>query len=752
MLSRVYCLGIGARLLFLTVACACLGFLPLLANNAAAGRGKGDPGSPPAAPVRDVADTYFGVRVDDPYRYMENLKDPEVEAWFKAQNAYTRAVLGRIPGRQALLARIKTLDESAPARVSDVRRLPGDLFFYQKRLASENVPKLYIRDGLNGAERLLVDPAKFAAAGGPHYAISYYGPSQDGRYVAVGISPAGSEDAVLRVVDTKTDRETGDVIDRAQFGSPFWLPDDRSFVYNRLQKLGPHSAPTDKYLSSRAYLHELGTDPDKDAMVFGEGLPGIKISPADIPFVDIIPGTPYALGVIAHGVQNEITLYVARLSSLRQPGVAWKKVCDVDDDITGFDAHGDDLYLQSHKQASRYKVLHTTLSNPDVNQATVVVPPGEAVVRNIAAASDALYVQELDGGLGRLVRVPYSGGQPEEVTLPFEGAVMLAATDQRVPGTLIELTSWTKAPKIYAFDPRTQQVEDTRLQPIGPYDDPADLESVEVKAKSYDGTLIPLSITYRKGLKLDGANPTLLEGYGAYGITLDPFFDPKLLAWYERGGIFAVAHVRGGGEYGEDWHLAGKMLTKPNTWKDFIACAQYLINQKYTSSAHLAIEGGSAGGITIGRSITERPDLFAAAIDAVPMSDVVRAEFTPNGPPNIPEFGTVKNPDGFKALYEMSAYAHVKDGTPYPAVMLTTGFNDPRVISWQPGKMAARLQAATSSGKPILLRVDYDAGHGFGSTKTQREQELADELSFALWQFGEPRFQPEHAAVLMGKQ
>jgi prolyl oligopeptidase len=310
-----------------------------------------------------------------------------------------------------------------------------------------------------------------------------------------------------------------------------------------------------------------------------------------------------------------------------------------------------------------------------------------------------------------------------------------------VPGALLEMTTWTKAAQIYAYDPGSRQVSNTKLQPAGPFDAPADLESVEVKARSYDGTLIPLSIVYKKGLKLDGSNPTLLEGYGAYGISGDPFFDPRYLAWYERGGVFAVAHIRGGGEYGEDWHLAGKMLTKHNTWRDFIASAQYLIDQKYTTSAKLAIEGGSAGGITIGRSITERPDLFAAAIDAVPMSDAVRTEFTPNGPPNIPEFGTVKTEDGFKGLYEMSAYHHVKDGTAYPAVMVTTGFNDPRVISWEPGKMAARLQAATSSGKPILLRVDYDAGHGFGSTKTQREEEMADEMSFMLWQFGVPDFQ-----------
>jgi len=364
------------------------------------------------------------------------------------------------------------------------------------------------------------------------------------------------------------------------------------------------------------------------------------------------------------------------------------------------------------------------------------------VIQSISAASDALYVQKLDGGIGKLFRVPYDSMKTEAVPLPLNGSLGLMATDPRLPGTFLGLTSWTRAAKIYSYDPASGAIADTKLQPAGKYDEPADLESHEVKAKSYDGTLVPLSIVFKKGLKRDGKNPLWLEGYGSYGITEDPNFDPRRLAWFEQGGIFAVAHIRGGGEYGEDWHLAGKLLTKHNTWRDFIACAEYLIAAKYTDTAHIMIEGGSAGGITVGRSITERPDLFAVAIDRVPMSDALRVEFSPNGPPNIPEFGTVKEPDGFKALYEMSPYEHVKEGTKYPAVMLTTGYNDPRVVSWEPGKLAARLEAATTSGKPILLRVDYDAGHGIGSTKTQRQKELADMLSFALWQFGEPGYQP----------
>src|SRR5271168_3020499 len=719
-------------------------FLPV--TSAHDGKSDAAVSAPPAAPVRMVTDEYFGVKVPDPYRYFEDLANPEVAAWFKAQNVYTRSVLAEIPGRAALLTRIAELDSGEPAVVTGVRRWPNERYFYQKRLASEDVFTLYVRDGLNGTERVLVDPAKFATAGGPHYVISYYSPSFDGRLVVVGISAAGSEDAVLHVFGTSTGKETGDVIDRAQFGGGAWLPDGHSFLYNRLQKMDANSAPTDRYLNSRVYLHVLGTSPEQDKLIFGAGVPGLKIDAADIPFASTDPGTSYVIGIIAHGVRNEITAYAAPLASLGSATIPWKLFCDVDDDITGFDVHGEDLYLISHQHASRFKVLHTKLTNPDVAHAEVLVPPSEAVVQNVAAASDALYVQELNGGPGKLLRVAYDSGKTEEIPLPFEGSVSLSATDQRLPGTLVELTSWTKANRIYAYDPARKTVTDTKLQPAGKFDNAGDLESKEVKVKSYDGTLVPLSIVYKKGLKLDGANPTLLQGYGAYGITEDPYFDPRKIAWFERGGVFAVAHVRGGGEYGEDWHLGGKLLTKPNTWKDFIACAKYLVQQKYTVTSKLAIFGGSAGGITIGRSITERPDLFAVAIDAVPMSDAVRTEFTPNGPPNIPEFGTVKEADGFKALYAMDAYQHVKANTPYPAVLLTTGVNDPRVAPWQAAKMAARLQAATSSGKPILLRVDYDAGHGIGSTKSQHDSELADEVAFLFWQLGVTGYAPSPAA------
>jgi prolyl oligopeptidase len=695
------------------------------------------------APVRPVTDTYFGIQVTDPYRYMENLKDPQVDAWFKAQNAYTRAVLAEIPGRDALFARIKALDESAPARVSDVTRMPDGRIFYLKRLASENVARLYMRQGLQGAEKMILDPQKYPAPKGSHNAISYFSPSWDGQRVAVGVSAGGSENAVIHILNVATGEESSETIDRARFGAVNWRPDNHSFFYNRLQKLAPGQPATEEEEKSGDYLHVVGTPADQDVAVMGfEVSSRVKIVPTDLPFVATSPGSSYALAFIAHGVLNEVTLYDAPLSTVGKPDTPWQKVCDVADDVTGGAVHGDTLYLLTHQDAPRFKVIETSLTHPDIAHARTVVPEGSAVIKGLAAAEDALYIQETDGTLGLLKRLSYTGGKPQAIPLPVQGTVGVEDADTRIPGVLVGMTSWVRAPQIYSYDPKDGSLEDTHLQPVGTYDQPKDLESKEVKVKSWDGVMVPLSIVYKRGLKMDSSNPTLLIGYGSYGITIHPFFDPKYLAWFEHGGILAVSHLRGGGVYGEDWHLWGQKLTKPNTWRDFIACAEYLIDQHYTSPAQLAGQGTSAGGITIGRAYTERPDLFAAALDRVGVSDAVRAEFSPNGPPNIPEFGTVKNQWGFEDLYAMDAYLHVRDGVHYPAVLLTTGFNDPRVASWEAGKMAARLQSATGSGKPVLLRVDYEAGHGFGSTKTQIEKEDADEWSFLLWQFGVPGFQP----------
>ena len=710
---------------------------------------QGDPASPPVAPVRPVTDDYYGSKVVDPYRYMENLKDPEVQGWMKAQNDYTRAMLARIPGREKLLARIRQLDQSVPQ--VQAQRLPGDVYLILKRLPTEDTYKLYIRRGLNGQDRLLVDPEKVTLAAPNRSkgknAILYFAPSRDNKYVAVGIAPGGSErDTEMHVFRTDSGSETGDVIPRAWgAGNPNWLPDNHSFVYGKLQKLPSGAPATEIEQKVRTYLHVLGTDGEKDPAVFGYGVaPSIKIDPRYFASVAAQPNWGYAIGMINRGVSPNSAFYIEPLADLGKTNAAWHKVANFSDDVSDVEVHGNDLYLLTYKNALRYKVIRVNARRPNLASAETIVPAGQAVVTSINPAEDALYVQLLDGGLGRVLRVPYSAHpRAEEVALPFQGSAYIG-TDPRLTGAVLYLTSWTKAFRIYTYDPEGKRVTDTKLQPTGPYDNPTNVESLEVKVRSYDGTLLPLSITYPKNIKRDGSNPTLLEGYGAYGFPSPPYFESMRVAWYENGGVYAVCHVRGGGEYGEEWHLAGKGATKPNTWRDFIACAQYLIENKYTSPAHLAGEGGSAGGILIGRSITSRPDLFGAAIDVVGCSDMLRIETTANGVPNIPEFGSVKTEKGFKALYEMSTYHHVQDRTAYPAVLLETGANDPRVDPWQMAKMAARLQAATSSDKPVLLRIEYHGGHGgIGGTEKQAQERLADDWSFLLWQFGVHGFQPK---------
>ena len=697
--------------------------------------------TPPVAPVKPVTNTYWGQAIVDPYQWMENDKDPEFQGWMKGQNDYTRQALGKLPGKDALQKRIEALS-SASTLVYQVVTA-GDYYFYLKRSPTDDNGKLYVRKGLKGAERLLVDPEKLGTKD-VHYSIDYFVPSRDGRRLAYATSPGGSEDSTLGVLDVTTGKLLGEHITRARFGVTAWAADGKSFFYNRLAQLPADAAPGDKYKKSMIYRHVIGqhVDGEGDKPELGFGLsPAVPVVPEENPILGYSAASPFAFAIVQKFVKREFAIYVAPYTSLDGAKTPWRKIADESDDIVDAAVHGNDIYLLTHQDASRFKVIRTSLVKPDLAHATTVIPAGDMVLTGLGGAKDALYVKALDGGIGRLLRVPFDGGKVAQARLPYDGAIAEFSTNEDKPGALLKLTSWTQPQLWYAYDPKTGQATDTQLRPRSPVDY-SNITSVEVKAKSADGTLVPLSIIYRKDLKMDGSNPTILEGYGSYGVTLDPGFDPALLAWLERGGVFAVAHVRGGGEYGEDWHLGGQKLNKPNTVADFIACGEYLVQQHFTSPAKLAGQGGSAGGITVGGALTQRPDLFAAIIDNVGVSDNLRIELTPNGPPNVPEFGTVTTEDGFKGLYAMSAYHHVEAGKAYPAVLLTTGIHDPRVDSWQMAKMTARLQASSTSGKPILLRVDYDAGHGIGSTKSQGIAERADEWAFLLWQFGDKAFQP----------
>ncbi len=704
-----------------------------------------------APPARDVPETFFGTTVHDPYRWLEDIKAPEAAAWMKGSSERSHALLAAIPGRQKLLASLEKVDASVSARVFGVARESGDRWFFERRGASENQFKLLMRQGLAGRERVLVDPEAIEKKTGKPHAINYFTAAPGGTHVAYGLSAQGSEAAVLHVLDVRSGKPVGKPISRADYGAPNFSSDSRHLIFSRLQAMKPGMPATEKYQRSKSWLMRVGGDAEKARPLFGLGVPGVEITPAEIPIALFTHDSRWILGYVYNGTQREITLY----ATPAQPVLAgkaprWTKLFGASDEITGVAYQDDALYLVTHKDAPRSRVLHLALKSPELARAEVVVPQSEQVVTGIAAAADALYVERRDGNVKRLYKRAHSAGATlAEVKLPVEGSFRLndgesfaSAADPRFPGLVLDLQSWNRARQIYLVG-ADGSVRNSGLQPQGPYDAPDDVITTEVKVASHDGALVPLSVIHRKGVALDGRNPTILYGYASYGITEEPFFSPGRLAWLDAGGVFAVANPRGSSVYGQDWYKAGWQASKPNTWKDFIACAQWLVAQKWTSPERLGILGGSAGGILVGRAMTERPDLFAAVVPAVGALDMVRAEVTPNGVPNIPEFGTRTTEPGFRALLAMSSYHQIVDGTKYPAVMLTHGVNDPRVEVWHSTKTAARLAAASTGGKPILLRLDYDAGHGIGNTRKQQMQERADVYAFFLWQMGVEGFQPK---------
>ncbi|HZC15443.1 MAG TPA: prolyl oligopeptidase family serine peptidase [Caulobacteraceae bacterium] len=696
---------------------------------------QGAPVGPPVAPVRPLTETLWDVQVTDPYRWME-AEGPEWKAYALAEGDYARRVLDAIPGRDALLANVRRYTHDLAA-VSAVQ-VGGERIFTEVRPAGADTFKLYVRDGRRGADRLLVDPDAHAPAGS-HASLDWWAASPDGSHVVVGLSPGGGEQSVAHVVVSDTGAMLPEAIDRTENASPSWSPDGSGFFYNRLQA-GAAPDSTDKYKLSANWFHHLNTDPATDVQVLSKAFsPSVQIADIDLPIVQASPGSDVALGVIASGVQNEIGLYVTTVGAAKAGSLVWAKVCAPADKVTAPALHGGDIYLMSHDHASRYKVLKVTAAQPAVATASVVVPESASVIRGITAARDGLYIQDLNAGLGGLRRMGWDG-TVATVAMPFAGSIDALYADTLHDGAWFLLQGWVR-PSVLCYVGPDGVVVQTDIAPAPPID-VSPYTSEEVFATAADGVKVPLSIVYRKGLARDGKAATLLDAYGAYGITEDPAFLARWLPLLDLGGVFAVAHVRGGGELGEDWHLAGQKLNKPNTWRDTIAAAHYLIDNGYTSSAKLGVIGGSAGGITVGRFMTEQPSLAAVVIDQVGVSNATRSEFSPNGPPNIPEFGTVTDPQGFKGLYEMDAYLHVKDGVAYPSVLLTTGLNDPRVSSWEPTKMTARLQAATASKNPVILRIETDAGHGIGSTLSQRDRETGDILAFLLWRTGDPRYQP----------
>jgi Protease II len=571
--------------------------------------------APSAAPVHEVVENYFGHEVRDPYRYMEEGSTESTD-WIRQQAAYTEHVLAALPDRNKLRDRLRVLDAQMGARFQWVTALPGNRYLYSKSAPEDDVYKLYIRQGLTGRERLLVDPEKYRKAGGPPATMQAVYESRDGNRIACAISIGNSEHATLHLLDSASGAEIDAPIENAlSFASIDWSEDARSFYYRRLPPLDPANAQGDRYLNSAVYRHVIGENASKDQLIIGPGNEApLRTEPTHWPSVNVPSASRWALAVITDGVREDRMLYVTSQKDLAAGSPKWRKLTDFTDEVTDFAVHGDVLYAISQKNTQHGKLLKISLPSGSLQDAQIVVPESAAVPASIGAARDALYVVFREGAQGRLDKISYATGKASSVPLPLEGIPELYGADPQLEGAIFTVHGWTRAPLIYAY--HEGQVVDTKLRPESVAEKNSTSKSVMSKVASHDGVKVPLTIVHKKGLKRSGNNKFELVGYGSYGTAVEPFFDASTLLWYEQGGALAVAHVRGGGELGEEWHRSGMKANKPNTWRDFIACAEYLIHENYTRPSRLVGRSVSAGGILIGRAVTERPDLLAPSSSA----------------------------------------------------------------------------------------------------------------------------------------
>ncbi|QNH61650.1 prolyl oligopeptidase family serine peptidase [Hymenobacter sediminicola] len=702
---------------------------------------------PAAAPSVSATDTYFGVKVEDPYRNLENLQDPAVASWMKAQSEYARQTLNAIPGWQKLIDQMVEIDKRKAARVTDLRVADNDRYFYFKSRPEDQQPKLYYREGYAGTETLLFDPEAFEP--GKVYNISGFAPSNDGSKVSFGITEKGAELGRMLIMDVKTRKLYPEQIPLTRGGGE-WLPDNQTLAYL------PYNNGDLKDMAARqntqCRLHRVGTHASQDQIVFSAQLyPKLGIKPAEYPYAGIDRDTKLAYGLL-YSVDRYLHAYYAPAAALGKPNIPWQPLFRPADEVTNFISDDRYIYFVTSKNTPRQKLMRMPAAKPDVATAEVLVPENaaEAIIdEQLKTTKDGLYfVRSRNGVQAKLYFVPKNSKTVRELKLPqAAGRLELVAKNAQSSDLWVTLGGWTSDRRRYRYNPASRQFTPEPLSSEAQYPEFADLVVEEVLVPSHDGVQVPLSLVYKKGLKRDKSAPTLMVGYGAYSRVMEPTFMPPFLLWTQEGGVLAVPHVRGGGELGEAWHKAGQKTTKPNTWKDLIACAEYLTKNNYTAPGKIAINGGSAGGILIGRAMTERPDLFAVAIPEVGCMNSVRMENSPNGPVNVPEFGTMTKEDEAKALLEMDAYHHLKPGTSYPATLVTAGFNDPRVIAWQPAKFAARLQTSNTSGKPVLFFTDYEAGHGMGDSRLKQFESIADLMAFGLWQTNAPGFQPNKVAA-----
>ena len=687
---------------------------------------------PPATEVRNVRDVYHGVEVADPYCWLENWNDPDVKAWSDAENAYARSFLDRLPARAEIEARVKEIVDAASVSYGALTWRPGRLFAV-KQQPPLNQPLVVVMDSTDepASESVVLDLNAFDPTGGT--SMDWYVPSPDGRLVGASLSVGGSESGDVHTFEADTGKPLADVVPRVNGGTAggdmAWSPDGKGFFYTRYPREGECPAE-DMNFYQQVWYHELGAPLEKDRYVFGKDLPRIaeiKLSMNDRSGRLLVTVQDGDSGRFAHFIVG--------------PDGAAKKITHFADDIVEAAwGQADDLYLISRRNAPRGKILRLAPADSPLEKAETLVPEGADVIVSrfgsslLASTPSRLYVTYQLGGPSE-IRAFSLDGKPAEKP----DVAPLSSVSQIAPlngdAVLFLSSSYVRPAGWYSYDPAQNATKKTALFSTSPVDF-SDAEVVREFAASKDGTRIPVDIIMPKGISRDGTHPAVLYGYGGFGVSMSPGFSTARHILIEQGVVSAVAVIRGGGEYGEDWHRASALTHKQNGFDDFAAAMEHLATRGYTRPDRLAIIGGSNGGLLMGAMITQHPALFKATVSSVGIYDMLRNELTPNGTFNIPEYGTVKDNAQFEALYAYSPYHRVKAGTAYPGVLFMTGANDPRVDPMHSRKMTARLQAATSSKNPILLRTSSTTGHGIGTPLAERIKEDTDKFAFLFYELG----------------
>ena len=696
------------------------------------------------APKKSVTHDYYGVPVTDDYEWLENAADPAVKKWSAAENEQARAYLDKLSTRAFVTNQLQRLFAKTSPNYSSLVWRSGKLFLLKFQPPAQQ-PMLITLTSPNDlkSEKAVLDPNKLSADGST--TIDWFVPSVDGKLVAVSLSEKGSEDGTLYIYETATGTRLPDKIPRVQYptggGSAAWNADGSGIFYTRYPAKGER-AEADLHFYQQIYFHKLGASSEQDGYEAGKEFPRI----AEIELESSIDGR-HVLARVANGDGGEFAHY------LRTPRGEWKQVTRFEDQVKhaefGRDplyielGRDDSLYLLSTKGAPKGQILRVKLSAPELASAKTIIAESTNTIQDFKPTASGMAIVYVRGGPEQLVYKdflnpdlsgPSSRSDRPDFKIPTSVDQILVARGDEV---LFRAETYTEPFTWWRFDPNKtrENSEATALKGTSPAPF-VDIEAVRVTATSKDGTKVPMTLIKRKGTRLTGDNPTLLYGYGGYNISLTPHFDFTRRVWFDQGGVLAIANLRGGGEFGEEWHAAGNLTRKQNVFDDFAACAEWLVRSNYTNPKKLAVEGGSNGGLLMGAMLTQHPTQMQAVVSHVGIYDMLRVELDPNGSFNTTEFGTVKNPDQFKALYAYSPFHHVTNKVKYPAVLMMTGENDGRVNPAHSRKMIARLRAATDSKQPVLLRTSSNSGHGMGTALNERVEQLADVYSFLLEQLG----------------